>query len=78
MGVFETFPYTNYQNLNLNYILKKIKEINSLVDDLYLLLNNKLDVYMKEYIDENLSQLIIKAYYVEETKTIVLNEMEEE
>ena len=78
MGVFETFPYTNYQNLNLNYILKKIKEINSLVDDLYLLLNNKLDVYMKEYIDENLSQFIMKAYYVEETKTIVLNEMEEE
>ena len=34
MGAFETFPYTNFQNLNLNWIIKIVKEYVSKVDTL--------------------------------------------
>lgn len=34
MGAFEHFPYTNFQDLNLDYILKQLKEIDAEVDSL--------------------------------------------
>ena len=34
MGLFEQFPYTNFHELNLDWILKKIKELNEKVDSI--------------------------------------------
>ena len=30
MGLFEQFPYANFHELNLDWILKKIKELNEM------------------------------------------------
>lgn len=34
MGVFEKFPYTNFHELNANWILKKIKEMEEDIEEL--------------------------------------------
>lgn len=34
MGIFEHFPYTNFQDLNLNYLLKMVKELKAAFDKL--------------------------------------------
>ena len=34
MGLFEQFPYANFHELNLDWILKKIKELNEKVDSI--------------------------------------------
>lgn len=34
MGLFEQFPYTNFHELNLDWILKKIKELDEKVDSI--------------------------------------------
>lgn len=34
MGLFEQFPYTNFHELNLDWILKKIKELDEKVDNI--------------------------------------------
>ena len=34
MGVFEKLPYTNFHELNLNWVLKKIKQIETSVNNL--------------------------------------------
>ena len=34
MGLFEQFPYANFHELNLDWILKKIKELDEKVDSI--------------------------------------------
>lgn len=34
MGTFEQFPYTNYHDLNLDWIIEALKELNDRVTDL--------------------------------------------
>ena len=34
MGIFERLPYTNFHELNVNWILKKIKNMQTEIDDL--------------------------------------------
>lgn len=34
MGIFEQFPYTNFHDLNLDWVLQTVKALNSSVDDL--------------------------------------------
>ena len=64
MGAFETFPYTNFQDLNLNWIIKKMKELLNRVNDVEKYVNDKIDDQdkflqdsikaLKEEIEENL------------------------
>lgn len=34
MGVFEKMPYTNFHELNINWVLKKLKEMEDDINDL--------------------------------------------
>lgn len=34
MGTFEQFPYTNYHDLNLDWIIEALKELDDRVTDL--------------------------------------------
>ena len=34
MGLFEQFPYSNFHELNLDWILQKIKELDEKVDSI--------------------------------------------
>lgn len=40
MSIFENFPYTNFHELNLDYILKRVKELEGEVADLTALLES--------------------------------------
>ena len=61
MGIFEQFPYTNLHDLNLDYVLKKVKELEDKIDD-------ELNLYIREQLDG----LFVNSSYDEETETLTL------
>lgn len=61
MGVFEQFPYTNTHDLNLDWILKKVKELDSKIDDNLI-----------AYIREQLDGLFLESMYNASTETLTL------
>lgn len=62
---FNKYPYTNYHELNLDFIMKNVDELNNKVD-------NILDKKIDEYIQSMFDKIMIDAIYSEETETIVL------
>ena len=53
MGFFNSFPYTNFHEMNLDWVLSKIKELEVLVNNLDESILQK----AKEYTDEQLDQI---------------------
>lgn len=45
MGAFEHFPYTNFQDLNLNWLLSKVKEYGDSIGDFENELNEAVDLF---------------------------------
>ena len=76
MAIFENFPYTNVHELNLDWIIKTVKELGLKVDDLDDIVNNKIDEYVKEYINDNLSRFLLGAMYIPESTCIKLQPAE--
>lgn len=65
MPVFENFPYTNFHDLNLDWILNKVKELDEKV-------NGDFDAVIESYIEDHLSQFLLLAAYDPATETITL------
>lgn len=65
MPVFENFPYTNFHDLNLDWILNKVKELDEKV-------NGDFDAVIESYVEEHLSQFLLEASYDAATETITL------
>lgn len=65
MPVFENFPYTNFHDLNLDWILNKVKELDEKV-------NGDFDAVIESYIEDHLSQFLLMASYDPATETITL------
>lgn len=57
MGLFEHFPYTNFQNLNIAWVLKEIERLNEYVKQLEADLNNKI-VKLDTKIDKEIADRI--------------------
>lgn len=53
MGLFEHFPYTNFHELNLDWIIKEIKDLNEKVDSI----EDRILTQAKDYTDEQVGQL---------------------
>lgn len=53
MGLFEQFPYANFHELNLDWILKKIKELDEKVDSI----EDRILAQAKAYTDEQVGAL---------------------
>ena len=53
MGLFENFPYANFHELNLDWILKKIKELDNKVDSI----EDRILAQAKQYTDEQVGEL---------------------
>lgn len=64
MGLFEQFPYTNFHELNLNWMLQKIKEFKSDLDNI--------DSEITNIVQEYLSNVEMNAMYIPATETIAL------
>ena len=58
------WPYTDIHELNLDWILEKVKALDSK-------LNDDIDKYVQEYIDEHFEDWTVNANYDPETQTIV-------
>ena len=72
MAIFNNYPYTNVHELNLDWVIKLVKELDFKVEDLEDIVNNKIDEYVKEYISENLSRFLLGAMYIPERTCIKL------
>lgn len=60
-------PYSNFHEMNLDWILMKVKELDAKVNDqLYEAIN--------AYIDEHMSQFVLNASYTEADATIHISE----
>ena len=70
MGAFEQFPYTNFHELNLDWIIETIKEFKSEIDNI--------DGNITTIVQEYLSQVEFNAIYIPDTETIVLKFEEKE
>ena len=69
MGAFETFPYTNFQNLNLDRLIKKTKETSDTVKDLKEYVETKIenqDAFLQESIKNLEEQIEENLKYIEE------------
>lgn len=65
-GLFEQFPYTNYQNVNLGWALQLLKRMEENMD-------TQFSEAVTAWIDENYNSILLNAVYDPETKTIILS-----
>lgn len=65
MGLFEQFPYTNFHELNLDWLLKNQKTV---LQEL-----QNIDTHITQIVNDYLQNVDFKALYIPETETIVLN-----
>lgn len=70
MGLFRNgMPYVNFHELNLDYILKRVKAVEDYV-------YNTIDTIVSDKADEFFKQFAVKALYKEDTQTIKLEEVQ--
>lgn len=56
--MFTTFPYSNFQNLNLDWILKEVKDIPTVIE---------------QSINNAMQNVVFTAVYDADTETIILS-----
>lgn len=66
MAFYEKFPYTNFQELNLDWVLKKMKEL----DDKY---GTGFPLYVAKFINANINRFLIGSLYSEDEELISLS-----
>lgn len=64
--MFNSFPYSDFHELNLDWILSKIKEFQDWFDNL------NVEDEIKAEVDKYFNQVMIQAIYDEQTETITL------
>lgn len=58
MSIFNKYPYTDMHELNLDYILTKVKELDERVDKISDEIAEQVEADVKNYIDEQLALVI--------------------
>lgn len=64
--MFESYPYTNFHELNLDWILKQIEEFRTWFDNL------DVEDEIKKEVDKYFNSVMMQAIYDSETKIITL------
>lgn len=64
---FERFPYTNFHDLNLDWILEKIKEIETFFNNL------NVEKELKEEIEKHFNDIMVESTYDEDNEMIILS-----
>lgn len=71
------FPYLNFHDQNDDWIINQVLEFTDKVKELYVIVNDKIELYVKQYVEENLSRFAMEAYY-DEANTAIRIELKEE
>ena len=58
MGFFDKYPYTDFHELNLDWLLAQMKALEQHVDDTYQNLYDTLSHDLKEYIDTEIADVL--------------------
>ena len=74
MALFNNWPWTKYNEYNLAWLLKNQGKNDKEIAELEKQLNEELEQTIINYINEHLSQFILGAMYIEENKTIKLQQ----
>lgn len=64
--MFESFPNTNFHELNLDWILEQIKEFRTWFDNL------NVEDEIKKDVDKYFNEVMVQAIYDKDSKTITL------
>lgn len=69
MGFFDNYPYTDFHELNLDWLIKQMKALEKHVDDTYDTLYNQLKTDLEDYINQEIASVlseftILKAEFV--------------
>lgn len=76
-NLWPVFPYTNFHQLNLDWLLTKIKELDKKVNDdieqvIMNFVNQNLPEYLEDYLEEHASEYLLEATYQENMKQITM------
>lgn len=70
------FPYTNFHDLNADWILEQLKTFQQNVKDLYDMFENDVQTKTQQYINDHLAQFLLGAMYDEPNTAIKLQPVE--
>lgn len=60
MGFFDNYPYTDFHELNLDWLIKQMKALEKHVDDTYATLYNQLKQDVEDYVDQEIASVLVE------------------
>ena len=66
------FPYTNFHELNLDWLLRNMKENNIKMEELENIWKGNITDYIKEVINDTIKDILLQATYNSDTETIFI------
>lgn len=66
------FPYSNFHQLNLDWIVASMKANTELVNDIAKNVTQIATDAVQKWISDNAANLLLQAFYDEETETIII------
>lgn len=60
------YPYTDFHELNLDWLLNTVKEVKQTVDEIY----KNVDKAVAKWIQDHINDIMVHATYIPETETI--------
>lgn len=70
------FPYTNFHELNLDWLLIKMKENNIKIEELENIWKGNITDYIKEVINNTIKDILLQATYNRDNETIFITSRE--
>lgn len=71
MSIFDgNMPYTNLHELNLDWVLKKVKDSNEEIEKLKKMYSDMLSDTILQFLNEHIEEITLQATYIETTKTL--------
>lgn len=70
MSIFNKYPYTDAHELNLDWILAKMQEVNTLVSEIRKKVDDIVDDETRKAVEKYFNDIMIDTIYVESAETI--------